>query len=198
MPASSRGEAAPTFDLVSDMRCTNQREQVNKFLTSETNVILCVRSSNIVTMVATRAQKRAVVECGNPLNHDGILELVLSNLLGHGLFVRTVSKSWKACYEQLMQPKGSCTRRHVHSSDCTTYAAAFASPATLLWAHDWNLQLYNEEHDFNGFIALESVQCCAGRYADIPTLQTANLRGLAWTQLITWSAAQSGSLPKLV
>ena len=151
-------------------------------------------------MATAQTQERVGLDSSrNPLNHEGILELVLSFLGGQGLYARTVSKSWKACYEQLVHSKGS-SRRHVHSSECTSYAAAFASPARLLWAHDcnWDLRYYVEAHDISSFINGDILQECAGRYADIATLQTAHQRGLAWTPLIVRSAALSGSLPKLV
>jgi hypothetical protein len=161
-------------------------------------------------MVATRAQKRAVIDSSNPLNHAGILQLVLSNLLGQGLYVKTVNKGWRMCYEKLVESKGPrCSHPHVHASTCTSYAAAFASSARLLWAHDLKLQVCLEPFGgpwsqevlrgqvFSQQVLLARVQRCIGRYADIATLQTAHQRGLARTPLVVRNAALSGSLPKL-
>jgi hypothetical protein len=149
-------------------------------------------------MVATRQQRAAIDGSSNPVNHAGILELVLGNLVGQGLYVSTVSKSWRACYEKLAQAKAPrCTRLHVHSNTCTSYAAVFASPARLLWAHDWKLQYYVGALDHISNLRGQRVQRSAGRHADIGTLQIAHQHGLAWTPLLVRSAALSGSVPKL-
>jgi hypothetical protein len=149
-------------------------------------------------MIATSTQSLSSASSSNPLHHDGILELVLNNLLGQGLYVTTVNKSWRACFNKLA-PKGQqLTFPHAHSSDCTSYAAVFASPATLLWAHAvWHLQFYTEALDLGAYVTGENIQSCAGRYADIATLQTAHQRGLVWTSLIARIAALSGDAAKL-
>jgi hypothetical protein len=56
-------------------------------------------------MVATRAQKQALIASSNPISHAGILELVLQFVgNGEGLFMRIVDKQWRACYEELPGP----------------------------------------------------------------------------------------------
>jgi hypothetical protein len=137
-------------------------------------------------MVATRAQKRAFVDSSNPLNHAGILKLVLSNLLGQGLFVTLVKKSWRACFEKLA-PKGQqLTFPRAHSSICTSYAAVFASSARVCLAHEWGLHLNAYKSEFY-----------IGKCATIETLKTAQQLGLAMTPVVARGAAVSGSLPKL-
>jgi hypothetical protein len=153
-------------------------------------------------MVATRAQQQAVINSSssNPLNHAGILEVVMGNLLGQGLYVTTISKGWRACYEKLVDSKGPRrSNPHVHSSTCTSYAAVFASPARLLWAHDsrWKLLICPGRFGPWSQELLDRVQRCIGRFADIATLQIAHQRGLPWTPLVARGGALSGDATKL-
>jgi hypothetical protein len=74
--------------------------------------------------------------------------------------------------------------------------AAFASPATLLWAHDWNLQYYAGALNHISNLLGQRVQRSAGRRTDIETLRAAHQCGLVCTSEVVY-AALSGSVLKL-
>jgi hypothetical protein len=67
----------------------------------------------------------------------------------------------------------------------------FASPSRLRWAHDCGRQYSTDDGVYH------KLQCCAGKVADIETLQAAHELDLPYTEAVMRGAAESCSLQKL-
>jgi hypothetical protein len=128
------------------------------------------------------------VELQDPLHNREVLELTLSYLQGEGLFVITVSKRWKACFEKLSKASSTNHSKHVHSSTCTAMAAAFASPSRVRLAHDAGFQLQ---------AAGWKLQDCAGKHCSVETLEVAYTLALIWNANLSRAAAEAANLPVL-
>jgi hypothetical protein len=92
--------------------------------------------SRCCCMVATRAQKQALIASNTPLSHAGILELVLQFVgSGEGLFMRIVDKQWRVCYEELAGPYKApawpIIYHHICSCRCTKHRAVLASASRV-------------------------------------------------------------------
>jgi hypothetical protein len=115
------------------------------------------------------------------------LRLVLQYVgAGEALYITPVSSSWAACYKAVPQHQ---TWRHLHTSGCTSWQAAFATPSRIRLAHANGLRLNRAE--------TSPLVRDAGLYADIATLQVAHELGLPWSQSLVEGAARSSVLSKL-
>jgi hypothetical protein len=136
-------------------------------------------------MVATRAQKRAVTDGSNPLCHTGLLRLVLSFVGGgQGLYVCAVNSKWRACYKALQ-----CVSRlphssgHVHTSECTSYAAVFISPQRMRLALRAGMHFSRDE-----------VMLAAGQHASTDLLRLAHDEfAMPWSALLAEGALRGSS-----
>jgi hypothetical protein len=121
------------------------------------------------------------------LHQPELLVRVLGFLEGQGLFINLVSRSWRACFRDVVGDRTSPSDpEHVHTSNCTSEAAPFDSPSMLQLAIAWGLRFRPPHYE------------AAGYWADIDTLVTAQQHGLHLTHLdLIRSAARSTSLAKL-
>jgi hypothetical protein len=130
-----------------------------------------------------------------PLYDLGILDAVLSCLEGEGIFVCSVCKLWRASWQGKGGGGGGEKKkrrllRSRLSSNSTSYAAAFASAARFSLALEWGMSLNGRSQD--------EVEHCAGRYADIATLEEAHRLGMRWTDSVLVGAAESNDVSKLI
>jgi hypothetical protein len=146
-------------------------------------------------MVATRAAKRAVADCLNPLNHTGILQQVC-DLVGPGeyIFLALVNKLFRACSLKVPQFDGVDLVQdgfvEVSVLPATTrHEAVFASLPRLQLALQLGFQLQ---------VQAWGVQLRAGWYADTATLHALHeVHGMPWTAAVACGAAASGSVSRV-
>jgi hypothetical protein len=143
----------------------------------------CPAAAKTFNVMSTRSKKQVVADYSNPLDHAGLLELILE-LVGPGeaLFIRCVDSNWKACYDKLSNTQHANSKEHVHTSSCTTYQAVFASASRVTEAHDLGLPLSAES---------KRLQHCAGKYGDIGALCAAQELGLVFSPILMRGAASS-------
>jgi hypothetical protein len=140
--------------------------------------------------MSSQSKKQAVANVSNPLLHEGLLELALTFVGGgEALYMRAVNSSWKACYDKLTtESQQAHSKKHVHTSFCTSYQAAFASATRVRLAQDNDLQLHEEN---------EHLQRSAGLHAGIGALLVAQELGLLLSPALMRGAAASKCLSKV-
>jgi hypothetical protein len=140
-------------------------------------------------MVVPRPLKHRATVNLSPLQQAGILQHVLDYVgPGHWCFVAEVSSLWRdVCASdtrrELPLPQQYYARSVAYVPQMTVFSAVFTSPSCVRHAHAHGL-------DF----ATEWCERAAGRYGDIPTLQTAHELGMAYTDLAILGAAGCNQL----
>jgi hypothetical protein len=143
-------------------------------------------------MRSTRAHKRAAIDVTNPYDQEGTLELVMSFVGGaQALFVKPVNKQWEKAYEKMIAQLPVDRSQHAHTSRCTSYREAVASPMRLKLAHCFGLPIAAKQTDWD-------LLHCAGQHGDVQTLKMAFLLGMPKSARVAHGAAKSGDLDKLI
>eukprot|EP00953_Heterococcus_sp_UTEX-ZZ885_P003216 2262-Heterococcus_DN1.PRE.2 len=129
----------------------------------------------------TPASKRRIAAATSAIMYNpGLVDCMLSFLVGQGLFVATVSKLWLQSYARAV---AESSRAPIE----TPYRAAFESASRILVAvHSYKLILDNDE-----------VLYLAGLCADAKTLRRAFALGMPMSSAVVEGAAESGRLSTL-
>eukprot|EP00953_Heterococcus_sp_UTEX-ZZ885_P042160 21454-Heterococcus_DN1.PRE.2 len=133
--------------------------------------------------MSERAHKRTVADRSNPLDHKGILQLVVDYVgVGEHLFLSMVSKGFRACYLNVPVYEGRVWRVEPQMTVCT---AIMRSLSRLRLAVELGFKLDPQN---------TRLQFCAGRAADIETLIELNEQyHMPYTEQVARGAAAAGS-----
>jgi hypothetical protein len=141
-------------------------------------------------MADAREQKRSAIDNCNPLQHSGVLQIVLSYVgLGHYFYVALVSKQWRDLYASLQSKQLTVYGNESWHKDIIIICVPEMTLFSRIFASSSRVRLAYE----NGLACTSGAfMRAAGNHADIATIATAHSLGMPYAAAMMAAAASDG------